>query len=89
MKNTLDHRQKLWALAALIPFLLSILLLGYALRNQVLLAFAVGWPALQIFGYVGSLKLANGDLTHYLFKAQVFLNYMVLALLVAVIVRAL
>lgn len=74
---------------AIIPFLLSLGLLGFALNNRVMIAFALGWPALQVFGYVGSLKLAKGDLTHYLFKSQVLLNYMVLTLLVMLVVRAL
>ena len=80
--------QKRWALAAAIPFLLSLALLGYALAKQLFLAFAVGWPLLQVFGYTMTLRMAKGDFSHVLVKTQVVLHYMVLALLLAVIVRA-
>ena len=36
-----------------------------------------------MFGYSATLKMANGDTAHYLVKAQVLLNWMVLALYVA------
>lgn len=83
-----DRQQKLWAALAAIPFLLSIALLGFALNRQVLLAFAIGWPIIQVIGYTGSLQRAGGDFTHPLFKTQVVMNYIALTLLVAIIIRA-
>lgn len=80
--------QKCWALAAAVLFLIAIGLLGFALNAQVMVVFAVGWVALQIFGYVGALKMAKGDFAHPLFKSQVLLHIIALALLVAVIMRA-
>ncbi|MEE1877623.1 pyridoxal phosphate biosynthetic protein [Altererythrobacter litoralis] len=80
-----SRAQNLWALAAVIPFLLSIALLGYAFSNQVLVMFAGGWLALQMFGYSATLKMAKGDTAHYLVKAQVLLNWTVLALFVAML----
>ena len=68
MSESLNPAQGRWALAAALPFLLSIGLLGFAISEQVLVAFAIGWPILQIIGYVGSIKLAKGDFTHYLVK---------------------
>jgi len=50
--------------------------------------FAVGWVMLQIFGFVGALKVAKGDFAHPLFKSHVMLHVMALALLVAVIMKA-
>jgi hypothetical protein len=79
--------QGLWALAGVIPFMLSIALLGYALAQQVLLVFAIAWPMIQIFGYSMTLKMAKGDPAHYLVKSQVLLHWMVLALAVAMLVR--
>ena len=49
--------------------------------------FAIGWVALQIFGYVGSLKFAKGDFASPLFKSQVMLHVMALMLLGALIMR--
>lgn len=80
--------QKLWAGAAAALFLTAIGFLGFALSQKVMMAFAVGWVALQIFGFVGALKVAKGDFAHPLFKAQVMLHLIAAALLVAVIVRA-
>ena len=77
-----------WALFAAIPFLVSIGLLGFALANQVMLEFAIGWPAFQIFGYVGALSLAKGNPAHFLFKSQTMLHFMVMALLIAILVKA-
>lgn len=81
----LSRAQGLWALAGAIPFLLSIGLLGFALTKQVFVAFAVGWPLLQIFGYAMTLKLAKGDPSHYLVKAQVVLHWVALALLLSLL----
>ncbi len=85
---TLKREQKLWAFAAAALFLTAIGFLGFALNAQVMVVFAVGWVALQIFGFVGALKVAKGDFAHPLFKAQVMLHVIALALLAAVIVRA-
>ena len=79
--------QKMWALAAAAPFLLSFLLLGWALAKQAFLPFAIGWPVLQLFGYASTLRMAGGDFSHVLVKGQVLLHYMALALLVALIAR--
>jgi hypothetical protein len=84
----LTGQQKLWALLATGLFLLAIGFLGFALNNGVMVAFAVGWVALQIFGDVGALRAAKGDFAHPLFKSQVMLHFMALALLAAIIVRA-
>lgn len=84
----LGNEQKLWAFAAAALFLLAIGFLGFALNTQVMVVFAVGWVALQIFGYVGALKMAKGDFAHPLFKSQVMLHVIALALLVAVFIRA-
>lgn len=53
-----------------------------------MVVFAVGWIVLQVFGYVGALKMAKGDFAHPLFKSQVMLHVIALALLAAVIMRA-
>ncbi len=84
----LTSEQKRWAFAAAALFLLAIGLLGFALNRQVMVVFAVGWIALQIFGYVGALKLAKGDFAHPLFKSQVLLHVTALALLAAVLLKA-
>ena len=84
----LTGEQKRWALAAAALFLLAIGFLGFALNTGVMAPFAVGWVALQIFGYVGALRAAKGDFASPLFKSQVMLHVMALGLLVAVIVRA-
>ena len=80
--------QKLWAAAAAGLFLIAIGFLGFALGNGVMREFAVGWVALQIFGFVGALRIAKGDFAHPLFKAQVMLHVIAVALLVAVFIRA-
>ena len=85
---TLTREQTVWAAIAAAIFLLSLGWLGIAITNGVMLAFAIGWPVLQVAGYVGSLKRAHGDTAHYLFKAQVMLNIVVVALFAAIIVRA-
>jgi hypothetical protein len=84
----LSSEQKLWAFAAAALFLLAIGFLGFALNARVMVVFAVGWVALQIFGYVGALKMAKGDFAHPLFKSQVMLHVIALALLAAVFIRA-
>jgi hypothetical protein len=84
----LSGEQKRWALCAAALFLLAIGFLGFALNTKVMVVFAVGWVALQIFGYIGSLKMAKGDFAHPLFKSQVMLHVIALALLAAVIIRA-
>ena len=83
----LTPQQRYWALAAAVPFLLSLALLGYALAKQTFLAFAIGWPILQLFGYTMTLRIAKGDFSHALVKSQVMLHVMALGLLVAVVVR--
>ena len=83
----LSSSQKLWAFAAAGLFLLAVCFLGYAMQAGTALPFAIGWVALQIFGYVGSLKFANGDFAHPLFKSQVMLHVIALMLLVALLAR--
>lgn len=84
----LTGEQKRWAFAAAALFLLAIGFLGFALNARVMVMFAVGWIALQIFGYVGALKMAKGDFAHPLFKSQVMLHVTALGLLTAVIMKA-
>ncbi len=84
----LTATQKRWAIAAAIPFLLSLALLGYAIAKQTFLAFAIGWPILQVFGYTMTLRIAKGDFSHVLVRGQVMLHVMALGLLVAILVRA-
>lgn len=83
----LSGEQKRWAFGAAALFLIAIGFLGFALQGQVMMPFAIGWVALQIFGYVGSLKFAKGDFAHPLFKSQVMLHVMALLLLSALILR--
>lgn len=80
--------QKRWALGAAVLFLLAVGFLGFALNTGILRPFAIGWVALQIFGFVGALKFARGDFAHPLFKSQVMLHLMALILLVVVVIRA-
>jgi hypothetical protein len=84
----LAREQKLWAAGAAALFLIAIGFLGFALSTKVMMVFAVGWIALQIFGYVGALRMAKGDFAHPLFKSQVMLHVIALGLLVAVFMRA-
>jgi hypothetical protein len=84
----LAREQKVWAFAAAALFLLAIGFLGFALNARVMVVFAVGWVMLQIFGFVGALRVAKGDFAHPLFKSQVMLHVIALALLVAVFIRA-
>lgn len=85
---TLSRSQKVWSLLAAILFLIAIGFLGFALNTGVLRSFAIGWVALQIFGFVGALKFANGDFAHPLFKSQVMLHAIALMLLIVMIARA-
>ena len=80
--------QKRWALGAAILFLIAVGFLGFALNTGILRPFAIGWVALQIFGFVGALKFANGDFAHPIFKTQVMLHIIGLALLILSFVRA-
>lgn len=84
----LEPAQKRWALGAAALFLLAIGFLGFSVNTGVMMPFAIGWVALQIFGYVGALKMAKGDFAHPLFKSQVLLHIMALGLLVLTISRA-
>jgi hypothetical protein len=84
----LSTAQKGWALGAALLFLAAIGFLGFALRTGIMSGFAIGWVALQIFGYVGALKFANGDFAHPLFKTQVVLHIMAVVLLAATISKA-
>lgn len=81
-------RDNLLALAAAVPFLLSLALLGFAISRQTFLAFAIGWPLFQVFGYGGSLSLAKGAIDHPLVKTQIVLHWMMLALVIAILVGA-
>ena len=83
-----SSRDNLLALAAAVPFLLSLALLGFAISRQTFLAFAIGWPLFQIFGYGGSLSLAKGAIDHPLVKTQIVLHWMMLAIVIAIFVRA-
>lgn len=84
----LSRAQKGWALAAAILFLIACGFLGFALNTGVMRGFAIGWAALQVFGYVGALKFAKGDFAHPLFKSQVILHVIALMLLTASIAKA-
>jgi small multidrug resistance pump len=84
----LAREQKLWAAGAAALFLIAIGFLGFALSARVMIVFAVGWIALQIFGFVSALRMAKGDFAHPLFKSQVMLHVIALALLAAVFTRA-
>ncbi len=84
----LNSAQKIWAFAAAALFLIAIAFLGFALQARAMMPFAVGWVALQIFGYVGSLRFAKGDFAHPLFKSQVMLHIIALMLLALTVVRA-
>ena len=87
-RPALSTSQKVWALGAALLFLTAIAFLGFALNTGILRPFAIGWVALQIFGYVGAIKFANGDFAHPLFKSQVMLHVIALMLLVLSVVRA-
>ncbi len=84
----LSRAQKFWALGAALLFLIATAFLGFSLNTGALRGFAIGWLALQIFGYVGALKFAKGDFAHPLFKSQVMLHFIALMLLAASIIKA-
>jgi len=84
----LEPAQKRWALAAACLFLVSVGFLGFSLNTGIMRPFAIGWVALQIFGYVGAIRMAKGDFAHPLFKSQIMLHVMAVLLLVVVIIRA-
>ncbi|MDJ0977053.1 MAG: pyridoxal phosphate biosynthetic protein [Erythrobacter sp.] len=83
----LTKEQTRWAFAAATLFLTAIGLLGYAFASGAFLTFALGWVVLQMFGYVGALRFARGDLAHPLFKSQVMLHGMALILLIGLMAR--
>lgn len=84
----LSRDQKVWAFAAAGLFLGAIGFLGFSAKSGAMLTFAIGWVALQIFGYVGALKMAKGDFAHPLFKSQVILHVIAVILLVVVFAKA-
>ncbi|MEQ8410919.1 MAG: pyridoxal phosphate biosynthetic protein [Erythrobacter sp.] len=83
----LTAEQKRWAFFGSTLFLTAVGFLGYAVAEGVMLAFAIGWVVLQVFGYAGSLSRAKGDFAHPLFKSQVMIHFVVLGLLVALVLR--
>ncbi|MEM7689417.1 MAG: pyridoxal phosphate biosynthetic protein [Pseudomonadota bacterium] len=83
----LTKAQTRWAGAAALLFLAAIGLLGYSFASGLFRPFAVGWVVLQMFGYVGALRFANGDLAHPLFKSQVMLHAIALLLLIGLLFR--
>ncbi|MEO0464480.1 MAG: pyridoxal phosphate biosynthetic protein [Pseudomonadota bacterium] len=83
----LTREQTLWAFAAASLFLTAVGLLGYAFAKGVILPFAIGWVVLQMFGYVGALRFAKGDLAHPLFKSQVMLHVIALMLVLALVFK--
>ena len=85
----LAPEQKRWAFAAAALFLAAVGFLGFSLNTGILRPFAIGWVALQIFGYVGAIRIAKGDFAHPLFKSQIMLHVIAVMLLVVVMVRAL
>lgn len=86
-QGELTKEQARWALAAAVLFLAAIGLLGYSFASGLLRPFAIGWLVLQMFGYVGALRFAHGDLAHPLFKSQVMLHAMAALLLVGLLTR--
>ena len=83
----LTAEQKRWAFAGSTLFLTAVGFLGFAMAEGAMLVFAVGWVVLQIFGFVGALRMAKGDFAHPLFKSQVFIHVIALILLVALFFR--
>lgn len=77
----LTRKQKVWALAAVIPFLVSIGFLGFALSQKTVMVLAISWPALQIFGYVGAINRSKGDFSHPLWISQVMIHWIALVLI--------
>ena len=87
--NRLSGAEKAWALGAAIPFLFSLVVLGIAVQRGTFLEFAIGWPLIQMLFYYGAIRQADGAIDHPLVKTQVMLHWMMLAMLVAIITRAL
>ena len=83
----LTREQTVWAFGAASLFLTAMGFLGFALAQGMALSFAIGWVILQVFGYVGALRFACGDLAHPLFKSQVMLHLMALVLMLAIVFR--
>lgn len=83
--SELTGAQKFWAAAGFLPFLLSLSLLGHALADQALLAFAIAWPLVQIVGYTVTLRKAGGDPSHPLVRSQVILHWLVVILIVSML----
>lgn len=82
-------REKLMLAAAAVPFLVSIFVLGLALKNQVLVIFGTAWPLIQIAGYWVMFQAAKGRIAHPLVTAQIALHWMVMFLLIALVRKAL
>lgn len=83
----LTAEQKRWAFAGSTLFLTAVGFLGYSLAEGTMLTFAAGWVLLQIFGFVGALRIGKGDFAHPLFKSQVMLHVIALLLLFAIMLR--
>ena len=83
----LTSEQKRWAFFGSSLFLTAVGFLGYALAEGAMLTFAIGWVVLQVFGFVGALRIGKGDFAHPLFKSQVFVHLIALILLVALMFR--
>lgn len=79
--------QSRWAFVGSMLFLTAIGFCGYALAEGALVPFAAGWVVLQLFGYVGALRIGKGDFAHPVFKSQVFVHTIVLMLLLALVFR--
>ena len=86
-KAELTPEQTRWAMAAAALFLTAVGLLGYSFASGLIRPFAIGWVVLQMFGYVGALRFAHGDLAHPLFKSQVMLHLIALGLLISLLLR--
>ena len=82
-------RERLLLFAAAIPFLLSLGLAGFAVNTGTLLAFGIGWPMLQAAMYFGAFKFAKGEIDHPLVTSQIALHWLMLALVIALLVRTL
>ena len=84
----LAPEQKRWAFGAAALFLFAVGFLGFSLNTGIMRPFAIGWVALQIFGYVGAIRMGKGDFAHPLFKSQVMLHVIAVLLLTIVVFRA-
>lgn len=85
----ISRAQKIWAFLAALVFLTAIGFLGFALNTGVMRGFAIGWLALQLFGFIGAIKITKGDTAHPLFISQVMIHLIGFVLLIVLIVRAL